>query len=53
MHSFSASESPFIQQQNLIDDISVLDLAPTYLYLMGKFIPQEFEGGVIKRILQS
>ena len=53
MHSFFASESPFIQQQNLIGDISVLDLAPTYLYLMGKFIPQEFEGGVIKRILQS
>ena len=53
MHSFFATRGPSIQQQDPIGDISVLDLAPTYLYLMGKFIPQEFEGGVIKRILQS
>jgi hypothetical protein len=52
MHSFFATKSPS-KQQNLIGDISVLDLDPQYFYLIGKFIPQDFEGGVIKSILQS
>jgi predicted AlkP superfamily phosphohydrolase/phosphomutase len=40
MHGFIAAAGPSIQAQGAIDDVSSLDLAPTFLSLMGEPIPE-------------
>jgi predicted AlkP superfamily phosphohydrolase/phosphomutase len=46
--SFIAAAGPSIKEQGAIGDISLLDLAPTFLSLMGESIPDPMTGKVIE-----
>lgn len=50
-NGFVAAMGPSIQGQGLLGDIEVLDLAPTFLYLMGEPIPETMTGRAINSIL--
>ena len=50
---FFAASGPTIQNRGEIGKISVLDLVPTFLYLMGQVPPNHLTGRVIKEIIHS
>jgi len=53
-HSFSgfvAAAGPSIQARGSIGEVSLLDLAPTFLALMGEPIPQKLTGKVMETII--
>ncbi len=51
-YGFVAAAGPSIQG-GALGDIQVLDLAPTFLYLMGEPILQALTGHVIKAIISD
>jgi predicted AlkP superfamily phosphohydrolase/phosphomutase len=44
---------PDIEQAGKIQNVSILDLAPTILHLMGLEIPSDMDGGVLKEIFRK
>lgn len=44
---------PDIKQAGKIENVSILDLAPTILHLMGLEIPSDMDGRVLKEIFQE
>ena len=51
--SFMAAAGPFIQERGALDGISPLDLAPTFLSLMGEPIPDTLSGKVIEALTHA
>lgn len=52
-HGFIAAAGPFIKEQGALHDIDVLDLAPTFLSLMGESVPQYMSGQIIESVVQN
>jgi predicted AlkP superfamily phosphohydrolase/phosphomutase len=52
-HGFTAAAGSSIRSQGSIGDISLLDLAPTFLTLMGEPVPERMTGRVMKTILNG
>lgn len=53
LSGFVAAAGPSIQGRGEIEDISLLDLAPTFLSLMGESIPEGMSGKIIEAIAQK
>ena len=47
-HGFAAAAGSSIRRQGAIGDISLLDLAPTFLALMGEHAPERMTGRVME-----
>jgi hypothetical protein len=52
-NSFMAAAGPSIQGRGALDGISPLDLAPTFLSLMGEPIPGMLSGKIIEAITHA
>jgi predicted AlkP superfamily phosphohydrolase/phosphomutase len=52
-HGFTAAAGSSIRSQGSIGDISLLDLSPTFLTLMGEPVPERMTGRVMKTILNG
>ncbi len=52
-NGFVAAAGPSIRARGIMDDISVLDLAPTFLSLVGQSVPQQLTGTVIEAVGRS
>lgn len=52
-HGFMVAAGPGIQALGELDDISVLDLAPTFLNLLGEPVPQALSGHVIRVVRET
>ena len=50
---FIGAAGPSINGEGAIGDVSLLDLAPTFLHLMGEPIPQEMTGNVIEAMMHG
>jgi predicted AlkP superfamily phosphohydrolase/phosphomutase len=49
-HGFLAAAGPSIRGRGALGDVSLLDLAPTFLSLMGESQPEKLKGKVIKAL---
>jgi predicted AlkP superfamily phosphohydrolase/phosphomutase len=49
-HGFVAAAGPSIRSRGALRDISLLNLAPTFLSLMGQSVPQKLTGKVIEAV---
>ena len=52
-HGFLAAAGPAIQNRGQIADVQVLDLAPTFLALLGEPKCEQMTGNIIKDLLQT
>ena len=51
LNGFVAAMGPSISQRGTLEEVDLLDLAPTFLALMGEQIPQEMSGKVLEAII--
>ncbi len=52
-YGFVAAAGPSIHKQGTLGDVHVLDLAPTFLSLLGEPIPERMTGQVLKGVIQG
>ncbi len=52
-NGFVAAAGPSIQRQGTVGDVQVLDLAPTFLFLLGESAPQRMSGRVIQTLIRG
>jgi predicted AlkP superfamily phosphohydrolase/phosphomutase len=52
-YGFLAASGPSIQNQGALDDFELLNLAPTFLSLMGAPIPDRMTGQVIEFLMNG
>jgi predicted AlkP superfamily phosphohydrolase/phosphomutase len=52
-HGFFAAAGPAIQTRGQIADVDVLDLAPTFLALLGEPKPEQMTGQIIEELLRD
>jgi hypothetical protein len=47
------AKGPHINSKGLLEDVQIIDVAPTVLYLMGLPIPKNMDGRLLEEILQQ
>lgn len=52
-YGFVAAAGPSIQKRGALSDVEPLNLAPTFLFLMGEPIPERMAGQVIKTMISG
>jgi predicted AlkP superfamily phosphohydrolase/phosphomutase len=52
-HGFVAGAGPSIQKRGRLDDVQLLNLAPTFLSLMGQPVPDKIVGRLMKDIIKN
>jgi predicted AlkP superfamily phosphohydrolase/phosphomutase len=50
---FMTAAGPSIAAEGCLDELSLLDFAPTFLHLMGERVPQDFSGHLVDRMIRQ